>query len=670
MVSVMKSGNIVEYIDQQKIMCAVVLEVKKQRLRLLTETNREVNLSASRLSYRGEIGIDLSQGRDKLVENLKEIASRRDALTACVDIKELWDILNTEQEWIDLATMTEFCFPDEPDQDHKSAVMRAFFKNRLYFKFNNDQFFPHSEEKVEQISAQAQEAARRNRLIALGGDWIKKILKEYLESPSKESWSEDEIEIIEILKSYYLFETESRHYALARAMLSVSGIKDKEEIFRLLVKLGIWHVDENIDLLKHEIPVFFSEEITGKVNELLQSFTVASIETGRRDLTTLPLMTIDGQFTLDFDDALSLEEKDGYFLLGVHIADTGNFIRKGDRLDLEAMARGSSIYMPDQKISMVPTGLAENLCSLKAGEIRPAISTMIQLNSSADVIDYEIFPSLVKVQQQLTYYDVNLAADENREISILYDVAKKFRQMRLDNGAVQISLPEVNIWIDNDKNLNVAQTNRESPGRMLVAEIMIMANWMMARFLAEHHTPAIFRSQPEPRERLFKNNQGSLFQNWMQRKNLSRFVLSHEPESHTGLGLEAYVTATSPIRKYFDLATQRQIRAILGLEIAYSADEIQRIIQLLEQPTAMVPRIQYTRNRYWLLKYLEGKIGQKEKALVLTKMKKNYLVLLTEYMIECSLPSFAGIQLKSEDVIRVTIQHVDARKDLLSVYLS
>ena len=109
----MKSGNIVEYIDQQKIMCAVVLEVKKQRLRLLTETNREVNLSATRLSYRGEIGIDLSLGRDKLVENLKEIASRRDALTDCVDIKELWDILNTEQEWIDLATMTEFCFSDK-----------------------------------------------------------------------------------------------------------------------------------------------------------------------------------------------------------------------------------------------------------------------------------------------------------------------------------------------------------------------------------------------------------------------------------------------------------------------------------------------------------------------------------------------------------------------------
>jgi exoribonuclease-2 len=156
----------------------------------------------------------------------------------------------------------------------------------------------------------------------------------------------------------------------------------------------------------------------------------------------------------------------------------------------------------------------------------------------------------------------------------------------------------------------------------------------------------------------------------MQRKYLSRFVLSHEPESHAGLGLEAYVTATSPIRKYFDLATQRQIRAILGLEAPYSADEIQRIIQLLEQPTVMVSRIQYARNRYWLLKYLEGKIGQKEKAIVLTKMKKNYLVLLTEYMIECSLPSFAGIQLKPEDVIRVTIQHVDARKDLLAVYLS
>ena len=107
----------------------------------------------------------------------------------------------------------------------------------------------------------------------------------------------------------------------------------------------------------------------------------------------------------------------------------------------------------------------------------------------------------------------------------------------------------------------------------------------------------------------------------------------------------------------------------MGLETAYTIDEIRKIIQFLEQPTANIARIQYNRNRYWLLKYLEGKTGQKERATVLTRLKKNYQVLLSEYMIECTLPLISGVDLKPEDVIQVTIQHADARKDILSVYL-
>jgi exoribonuclease-2 len=482
--------------------------------------------------------------------------------------------------------------------------------------------------------------------------------------------ADDQIKITDILKNYYLFERESQDHALAKAMLTAAGLRDKEAIFRFLVKMGGWNADENIDLYRYEIPLSFPDEAVAKGEALTQAYSSGWSDPKRRDLTRLPLITIDGQFTLDFDDALSLENLGDHLLLGIHIADVGHFIRKGDSVDQEALRRGSSIYMPDQKIPMVPTGLAENLCSLKAEELRPAISTLIRLTPAAEIIDYEIFASLVTVKRQMTYYDANLAADEEGEISALFDIAKKFRQKRLGNGAVHISLPEVNVWINEDHTLNVSHTNRESPGRMLVAEIMIMANWVKARFLADHQMPAIFRSQADPRERLFKNGEGSVFQNWMQRKLLSRFILSPEPEPHSGLGLDAYVTATSPIRKYYDLATQRQIRALLGLETAYTIDEIRDIIQLLEQPTANIGRIQHNRHRYWLLKYLEGKIGQRERAVVLARSKKNYQVLLLEYMLECSLPLLGGIDLRPEDMIRVTIQHVDARRDTLSIYLS
>ncbi|MBU4259789.1 MAG: RNB domain-containing ribonuclease [Proteobacteria bacterium] len=660
----MKIGNVIEYIDHQKIMCGVILEVKKQKLRVLTENDREIKLSPSRLSHKCNTNLNLSMGRYKLVEALKVIAGKRNALIDHIDIKELWGILNTEKKWINLATMTEFCFPDGPTYDHESAVVRAFFKNRSYFKFNHDRFFPFSEEQVEQIACQQKEAARKNRIIDEGSAWLKKMLivdKPYL--------PDDKRECVEILKSCYLFQKESPNYSLGKAILKKADIDNMELIFQILVKLGIWDENENIELYRLEIPTVFPDEVMEKATNLISVPKDLSEYKDRQDLTGLSAITIDGQSTLDFDDAISIEDKSDHYRLGIHIADVGHFIKKETIIDKEAFTRGSSIYMPDQKISMFPSSFAENLCSLREGELRPSISIIIKLSRSAEIINYEIVPSLVKVKRQLTYYDVNTIANEDHEILILYDIAKKFREKRLKQGATQISLPDINVWLDNGE-VNVTKINRESPGRMLISEIMIMANWLMAEFLLKHDMPAIFRSQAEPRERLYKGEEGTLFQNCMQRKLLSRFILSYEPENHSGLGLNAYVTATSPIRKYFDLVTQRQIRGIIGLEEPYTKEEIDSIIQRLEQPMSYVSKIQYSRHRYWLLKFLERKIGEKQEAIVLSKRKEDCQVLLAEYMIECDLPISTGINLKPRDLIHVTIQHVNARKDVISVFAS
>jgi exoribonuclease-2 len=661
----MESGSIVEYIDRQKIMCAVILEVKNTRLRLLTENNREVNLSANRLLHKDKAHLDLAMGRDKMVDALKGVANKRKELLSQVDIKELWEVLNAEQVWIDLATMTEFCFPDSPGGDHESAVLRAFFDDKLYFKFKLDRFFPNSEEQIARLIFQRQEEERRKRIIDLGGDWLMSLMNST--APPDEVSETDAGEFTEILKSYFLFGNESKDHTLAKAMIRKAGLDMSTGLFPLLVKLDVFDEDENIGLLRFDIPTVFSAEILNSADQLAASYQGHSGDEVRKDLTALPLMTIDGQSTQDFDDALSIEKVGDQFRLGIHIVDVGHFVHKGDIIDQEALARGSSIYMPDQKISMLPASLAEGLCSLKAGEIRPAISTMVNLNPSLDIIDYEILPSLINVKHQLTYYDVNQTADQNQEVLILREIAEKFHQQRLDAGAVQITVPEINVWLAADRAITVNRINRESPGRMLVAELMIMANWLMAKYLAENKTPAVFRSQPAPRERLYKGDGGTLYQNWMQRRFLSRFVLGSNPEKHSGLGLEAYVTATSPIRRYFDLVAQRQIRAVLGLEQPYTSGEIDRIIQLLELPMGNVARTQWGRNRYWLLKYLEQHIGRKEEAIVLNKRRNDYQILLSAYMTECDLPISRGFELKPEDLIQVTIQNVSARKDLFQV---
>ncbi len=661
--NLMELGNIVEYIDRQKIVCAVVLEVKNQRLRLLTETNREVNLSANRLLHRDKNRLDLSMGRSRMVDALKAVAVRRKGLIDKVVIRELWEVLNSEQEWIDLETITVFCFPDSANGDHQAAVIRALFDDRLYFKFNPDRFFPNTEEQVQRITAQRNEEVRRQRILDSGGDWLRQLLRR----AGQEAVAPPSVEFLEVLKSYYLFGKEYPDHALARGMMERAGLSDTDTLFPILVRLGVFDPNENLELLRLETPVLFSPAVEQCAAQLVRSGASGVTDSPRRDLTGLNLFTIDGQSTLDFDDALSLEATDTGYRLGVHIIDVAHVIGKGDPIDLAARERGSSIYMADRKIPMLPAALAEGLCSLRAGEIRPAISTMVEIGSDLTFQNFCILPSFVRVRNQLTYFDVNQAAEQDPQVITLRGIAQKFREQRLAAGAVHISVPEINVWLGENGEVNVSRVNRESPGRMLVAEMMIMANWLTARFLAAHGIPAVFRSQPDPRERLYRGEEGTLFQNWMQRRLINRFVLGRSAGNHSGLGLEAYVTATSPIRKYFDLATQRQVRAALGLEDPYSAEQIDQIIQLLEFPMSRVFKLQNTRHRYWLLKHLEQRVGQKLEAIVLVRRRHSFQLLLADYMLECDLPVTGFLDLKPEDLVQVTLQKVDARKDLLAL---
>ncbi len=658
----MESGQVVEFIDSQKIFCAVVMEIKSLRLRLLTENNREVKMSAERLSHRSRARLEPSAPRDKLAASLKEIAQRRKELSRAVDIPGLWSVLQEEQQWIDLATMTALCFPDHPDGDHESAVIRAFFNDRLYFKFAPDRFFPHAADKVEQIARQREKEVRHARLVEQGSQWLHRVFKgQETQAPGERD------EIVSILVSYALHEKESPHWELARTMLTKAGAGSPSALFGFLVKIGEWQPDENLDLLRHDIRAELPAPVTSHAASLVQN--PPPFAAGRRDLRDLPLMTIDGPATLDFDDALSLVPHGENFVLGIHIADVGHFVAKGDPVDQEAMGRASSIYMPDQRISMLPAALALGACSLKAGEDRPAVSTLVRVTPHGRILDFEIVPSLIRVSRQLTYQDVDEMATHDATVQALITIARGYRNSRLDNGALHIELPEINVWLDNKGQPVFQRIDREGPSHLLVSEMMILANGLAARHLSERGLPAIFRSQAEPRERLYSRDQGTLFQNCMQRKQINRFLLSGTPEPHSGLGLPAYVTSTSPIRKYTDLVTQRQIRSTLGLETPYSQEEMAFIIAALEEPIALVGRIQYSRQRYWLLKYLEGRIGKKEEAVVLFRRREGYAILIPEYMLECNLSGADHVTLKAEDLVQVTIQHVHARNDVINVYL-
>ncbi len=658
----MEAGAIVEYIDRKKIVCGVVVQAKKQKVRLITEGNREVSVSENRI-YGLSGRLNPGMARDRIVAILAETARARESLKAEVNVAELWESLHTEAEWVDAETLAAFSFPPPPDQDRISAVIRALFEDRVYFKFDVTRFFPHSPEEVENAVIRAEKEAARERTVEEAASWIKAA-----RASGGTSVPPGQAGTIEVLKDFHLFDKESHHADLARDILAAANLSAGAELFAFLVAVGEWSPDENLEIPRLGIPVTFSPTVMEAAECLAAQPGFFTEPCERRDLTGLPVITIDGQATSDFDDALSLSEDGPDFRVGIHISDVAHFIARGSDLDLAARDRGSSIYLPDRKIPMLPQNLAEGLLSLKADSVRPAISVMVRMSPEAEILDFEIVPSLIRVRRQLTYYDVNLMADADKEIIVLSLLAKKLREARLTDGAVNITLPEVNVWVDESGEVGVHRINRESISRMLVSEFMILGNRLMAKFLADKRRPAVFRSQPAPKQRLFEKDEGSLFQNWMQRRHLSRFLLSPDPAPHSGLGVSAYVTATSPIRKYFDLVTQRQVRSVLGIEPAYTSREIEDIITATQEPLSRVLQVQTQRVRYWLIRYLEKRMGQRENALVLDQRRDRTTVLLTDTMMEASLPPNRA--LAPEDEIQVVVKKADARALELTLALT
>lgn len=664
----MKSGSIVEYIDKRRVVCGVILEQKKDKFRVFTQDNREVTLGQDRLIHFVPSQLDISIGREALVHQLQVTAEERERLQKQVDVEALWDVVHLEPEWIDLPEMVSLCFDGQTLGDHASAIMRALFDDQLYFKFDTNRFLPNSRDRVAQIVAQRAEEAKKARILDQGSAWIQKVQEGAASAHPSEA-----AEIIDILKSCHLLGKNSPHYKIGKELICRSGLDQNDGPFEFLVKLGIWTEDENLTYHRFGLSEAFSPEVVDASGDMLFGELASCQRTNRRDLRDLSTLTIDGQSTLDFDDALSIERKPGGYRLGVHITDVAHFVKRGDPVDREALRRASSIYMPDQRIPMLPPVLTEDLCSLRKGEDRYAISIIVDLGNDGDVIAFDIFPSIINVKRQITYHDANREIESDSELRSLHELAKLFKKRRLSADALQLDLPEVSVWANNNGSLALTRTNRDSPSRLLVSECMILGNWLAACYLRDHGQVAPYRCQSPPRERLFGDGGATLFQQWMQRRYLSRMILFTRPEPHSGLGLEAYVTLTSPLRRYLDLVTQRQMRSLLGFEQAYTNEDLTSIIGSLEQPMGQVTFIQRERAHYWILKYLKGRVGQIEEALVLERRRHKHILLLPEYMIECTmLINFEvnnSVDLMPEDKIKVRIESVDPRADTLSVTL-
>ena len=598
-------GSVLEFFEDGEILVCVCMTLKGQRMTVLTEHNRELGLSFGRVIHIASKSLDPRLGRDELVRRLQETTALRKSFMLDVNTEELWELLEEEGGNRSAAELAEYVFSSAIIDHHVAAVQRVLLGDRLYFRHKDGAFQPRPRDKVEQLRSDMEREAERERRLAGGSEWLESVWNKKNRSSSLEG-RED---VVRALKNYGVFGPNSPELAFVRELFRRAGIPLlPQSAFRMLVRLGVWHEDENLHLIENDISVKFPAEAE-RLADGAASSPFRFEGDNRRDLRHLHTVTIDGAQTRDFDDALSVETpEEGIFEVGIHIADTAEYVRRGDPVDAEAEDRATSIYLPDAMIPMLPAALSEDVCSLKAGKERPVLSFLLRLNASGEILSSEIVPAVVTIREQLTYEEVNeRIAAGNAAMVALHDLAGKLRARRIADGAVILPLPEIMVRVNGAGMIRVSKYEKETPSQITVSEWMIAANALAGRFLAEREIPAIFRSQGECKpETDFTQSEHEIFKVYRQRRLFARAELDTKPKPHCSLAIQHYTTVTSPIRRYFDLVVQRQLKeALASGKACYSEEELKTLLMKLGTVQGKVSQIQRKWTRYWILKYME-----------------------------------------------------------------
>ena len=366
--------------------------------------------------------------------------------------------------------------------------------------------------------------------------------------------------------------------------------------------------DPGVDILtiaaKHCIDFNFSE---GSIEELksIPDEVSNSELAGRRDLTNEIIFTIDGDDTKDIDDAISVKKDGDNYVLGVHIADVSNYVKVGTCLYDDAFKRGTSSYLADTVIPMLPHQLSNGICSLNPGVIRLTISCEMKINENGKVIDYDIFPSYIKSRKQMTYKNVNKVLENNipddyqeyaNQIFLMEELAIILRKEKIERGYIDFGIDEAKIIQDeNGKAIDVVK-RVQGKGEKLIEDFMIAANETVATHISNMDLPFIYRIHDLPNsdkiedfnnllkqlgyqlnmkfdkltpitmqkvlDELRDKEEFSILSDMLLRS-MKKAIYSTNNIGHFGLASKNYTHFTSPIRRFPDLTVHRLLRTYL-----------------------------------------------------------------------------------------------------------
>ena len=518
-----------------------------------------------------------------------------------------------EDEIVSLEELADYLYGDFTPQSAWSSWMLVV--DGLYFEGDTNEIKPRplhiiTEEKQQRDDKQAKKEAWDSLLDRIKKGQIEE--QDYTYLVEVEQLACNERENSRILKTMGISET-------------------KENAHKLLLRLNYWAQEYNpwprrmgVDMSKPELDI------------------PQAIETKRRDLQHLQAWAIDDVGNQDPDDAISWEGD----RVWVHIADASSIITPDSELDIEARSRGTNLYLPDQVIHMLPSGITEQL-GLGLQEKSPALSISFIVNQSGELDDIDICFSELNVTRT-TYDDANQQLDSTfAELTL---ITERYRQRRLDNNAAMLDLPDVNLTVDKEGNVSVHPYSNDG-SRQLVAECMLAAGEAVSQFADKNNIPIPFAYQPEP-ETIQHPQKPS--EHYAYRRCFKASRHATEPASHFGLGLPQYTRVTSPLRRYLDLVTHQQLRAFITGGEMLEHDALVERIGLADEASFASRKAERFSTQHWKMLYLKQNKDWKGEAIVVMLNDRNISVIMPTLALEPRIRSKSPVELDQSLTIQVS----------------
>lgn len=576
------TGTIIEYLDQGRLKAALVTREQERHLAVIDSGGHERLVPRDLVLMRHP---ERRADRENAGETIAELEHERAELAAELDLELLWQVAQEQNRSFSAVELADLFFGRRSNAA-ASVMLEALLNDRTYFVRRHMDFLPRTPEQVERLRIQ------NDRIRARSDDYrkIQKQLRDVLNGAETPPAAEAGALIEEL--SRYLKNPFTRSRDMTQMLTQAApDVDPAEAAFEILERLGA----------RPRVPRFaFIAGLKDEFSDAVMKEASEAVPGPRAISDGGFAVTVDDEDTVEVDDALSCEAlADGGMRVRVHIALVADFVAKGGAMDNEAASRATTVYLPETTIRMLPDPISCRAASLIAGEDRPVMTTDVRLSADGELIDASIYPARIPIMRRLDYDQVdriiesgNRADDTAATVARLNAAAIQLRQRRRTAGAVLMQRREAKVRVRGD-DVQITVLDNASPGRTLVAEFMVLSNFVAARYAAMNRIPIIYRVQPQ--------TGGDLAS--------MRPHLSLHPEYHAGIGLDFYAQLSSPIRRYADLVLQRQLLGALANRdhdtAIYTVDELLTVLAGAENAEASGRDLERRAKRYWILRYLE-----------------------------------------------------------------